>query len=205
MFFYDPAQKQCSGFTRILKASEVWYRRWVARFIRAISGNALPFPTYKLPPTQIVHLDRKDLHRAVTLSDARFYVAIIHSQNTSPKNCDGSYWSTSDANVRELLTGDFDFYRELFGPAKNTITVAPQSPQPATFAAVQTEILPATDCSPKVSCILATGNRTGFTRQAIRCFLRQTMDDSELIVVDDGRRISRRLVRGSVPCTAHSD
>jgi glycosyltransferase involved in cell wall biosynthesis len=37
-----------------------------------------------------------------------------------------------------------------------------------------------------VSCILATGNRRAFARQAIRYFLRQTYDDSELIVVDDG-------------------
>jgi glycosyltransferase involved in cell wall biosynthesis len=37
-----------------------------------------------------------------------------------------------------------------------------------------------------VSCILTTGNRPAFTRQAIRCFMRQTRDDSELIVVDDG-------------------
>ena len=37
----------------------------------------------------------------------------------------------------------------------------------------------------RVSCVLATGNRPAFTRQAIRCFLRQTRDDSELIVVDD--------------------
>jgi glycosyltransferase involved in cell wall biosynthesis len=40
--------------------------------------------------------------------------------------------------------------------------------------------------TPVVSCILATGNRPEFTRQAIRCFLRQTFDRSELIVVDDG-------------------
>jgi glycosyltransferase involved in cell wall biosynthesis len=40
--------------------------------------------------------------------------------------------------------------------------------------------------SPRLSCILATGNRLLFARQAIRCFLRQTYDDSELIVIDDG-------------------
>jgi glycosyltransferase involved in cell wall biosynthesis len=37
-----------------------------------------------------------------------------------------------------------------------------------------------------VSCILATGNRAAFVRQAIRCFLRQTYQRSELIVMDDG-------------------
>ncbi|MBD0327593.1 MAG: glycosyltransferase family 2 protein, partial [Pyrinomonadaceae bacterium] len=49
---------------------------------------------------------------------------------------------------------------------------------------------------PKVSCILATGNRPAFTRQAIRCFLRQTFDDSELIVVDDGTRSIEQLCAG---------
>lgn len=37
-----------------------------------------------------------------------------------------------------------------------------------------------------VSCILATGNRPNFVRQALRCFGRQTYDQSELIVIDDG-------------------
>lgn len=37
-----------------------------------------------------------------------------------------------------------------------------------------------------VSCILPTRDRADFFRQAIRCFLRQSWDNSELIVVDDG-------------------
>ena len=48
----------------------------------------------------------------------------------------------------------------------------------------------------RVSCVLATGNRPAFTRQAIRCFLRQTRDDSELIVVDDGARPVDELCAG---------
>jgi glycosyltransferase involved in cell wall biosynthesis len=36
-----------------------------------------------------------------------------------------------------------------------------------------------------VSCIMATGNRPAFLRQAIRCFQRQTYRPIELIVVDD--------------------
>jgi glycosyltransferase involved in cell wall biosynthesis len=49
---------------------------------------------------------------------------------------------------------------------------------------------------PLVSCILATGNRLAFTRQAIRCFLRQTFDDAELIVVDDGVESAAELCAG---------
>jgi glycosyltransferase involved in cell wall biosynthesis len=49
---------------------------------------------------------------------------------------------------------------------------------------------------PRVSCVLATGNRLSFTRQAIRYFLRQTLDDSELIVVDDGAEAAEDLCGG---------
>ncbi|MEX2264217.1 MAG: glycosyltransferase family 2 protein [Bryobacteraceae bacterium] len=37
-----------------------------------------------------------------------------------------------------------------------------------------------------VSCILPTRDRPGFFRQAVRCFLRQSYVNSELVVVDDG-------------------
>jgi glycosyltransferase involved in cell wall biosynthesis len=36
-----------------------------------------------------------------------------------------------------------------------------------------------------VSCVMATGNRPAFLRQAVRCFRRQTCRATELIVVDD--------------------
>lgn len=46
------------------------------------------------------------------------------------------------------------------------------------------------------SCILATRNRPQFFQQAIRCFLRQTYQPSELIVVDDGEEGVASLCRG---------
>jgi glycosyltransferase involved in cell wall biosynthesis len=39
---------------------------------------------------------------------------------------------------------------------------------------------------PLVSCVLATKDRPGFFRQALRCFLSQDYSRKELIVVDDG-------------------
>ena len=38
-----------------------------------------------------------------------------------------------------------------------------------------------------ISCVMATGNRPRFFRQALRCFARQTYPNRELIVVDDGQ------------------
>lgn len=47
-----------------------------------------------------------------------------------------------------------------------------------------------------VSCILATRDRPAFVQQAVRCFLRQTYDCSELIVVDDGEPAVADLCSG---------
>jgi glycosyltransferase involved in cell wall biosynthesis len=47
-----------------------------------------------------------------------------------------------------------------------------------------------------VSCILATGDRLRFLRQAIRFFLRQSYREAELIVVDGGRESAVELCAG---------
>lgn len=49
---------------------------------------------------------------------------------------------------------------------------------------------------PFVSCVMATRNRARFLPEALRCFLRQTYKNRELIVVDDGDRPVRRLCEG---------
>lgn len=50
--------------------------------------------------------------------------------------------------------------------------------------------------SDMISCILPTRNRPAFVRQAIRCFLGQSYDLSELIVVDDGDQSVEHLCTG---------
>lgn len=49
---------------------------------------------------------------------------------------------------------------------------------------------------PLVSCVVATGDRQEFLPQLLRCFLRQTYRDKELIVVDGGREPSEALCAG---------
>jgi glycosyltransferase involved in cell wall biosynthesis len=57
--------------------------------------------------------------------------------------------------------------------------------------------LPAGDSHrPLVSCILATGDRPHFLRQAIRFFLRQTYRNAELVVIDGGERPAEELCAG---------
>jgi glycosyltransferase involved in cell wall biosynthesis len=43
-----------------------------------------------------------------------------------------------------------------------------------------------TPALPKVSCLMVTADRPQFCRRAIRCYLRQTYPNKELVVVDDG-------------------
>jgi glycosyltransferase involved in cell wall biosynthesis len=48
--------------------------------------------------------------------------------------------------------------------------------------------------TPEVSCVLATGGRRRFLPQALRCFLSQTFEARELVVVDDGEEPAADLV-----------
>ncbi len=56
------------------------------------------------------------------------------------------------------------------------------------------EAAPAPAADPLVSCVMATGDRRAFVRQAIQYFQRQTYAAKELILVDDGERSSADLV-----------
>lgn len=47
-----------------------------------------------------------------------------------------------------------------------------------------------------VSCIMPTRDRPAFFEQAMRCFQRQTYDQSELIVLDDGEQPVEKLCSG---------
>src|SRR5215510_9238647 len=47
-----------------------------------------------------------------------------------------------------------------------------------------------------VSCIMATRDRREFIPQALRCFLEQTYENSELIIVDDGKESVADLCHG---------
>ncbi len=51
--------------------------------------------------------------------------------------------------------------------------------------------MPPNDERELISCIMVTRDRPRFFRQALRCFLRQTYQPAELIVVDDGEEAVR--------------
>ncbi|MGB9182308.1 MAG: glycosyltransferase [Pyrinomonadaceae bacterium] len=209
-----------------------------------LAGNSLlytrefwqrsPFPDIQVASdTRFVWNQTMDRHVAVP--DYSFYVAMIHPDNTSPKNYKGSYWSPWPGSVERIMGADYAFYQTFLEGAEKKETshsdvtgptIEPQREQ-LSFAPSTDEEEKQADAKekqeqqrashhstpelthnyvsplihtngrkPVVSCILATGNRPAFTRQAIRCFLRQTFDDSELIVVDDGEQSTAELCAG---------
>jgi glycosyltransferase involved in cell wall biosynthesis len=182
-----------------------------------------PFPDAQVASDTTFVWNQK-MDRAVALSDYSFYVAMIHPDNTSIKNCRGAYWSPWHGAVQSIVGADYAFYHQFLTDAERHSPSGSDEPariaetRPRLVISLPTEVkeslpeptaetvevagtnvstLIQTDSrKPKVSCILATGNRPSFTRQAIRCFLRQTLDDAELIVVDDGNPSVQELCAG---------
>ena len=209
MLFYD----QASGNTWLYVYPEAW-RPWLAGgsllYTREFWQRS-PFVGMQVASdTQFVWGQGLD-NRAV-LQDYGFYVAMIHSGNTSAKDCREPCWTRWNGDIAALLGDDLEFYKpvtHLAGSRREPRQLvveqparpAVESPELALTSAVAPEPEPrrshdAPAKTPLVSCILATGNRPAFARQAIRCFLRQTYDNSELIVVDDGAESVADLCAG---------
>jgi len=112
------------------------------------------------------------------LEDSRFYVATVHSGNTSPKYIDSDRWHPVPvASVYEVLGADLETYAQL---PPDTFS----GPPPGPMSQIPKVSLARLSAGPFVSCILATANRPHFLRQAIRYFLRQSYSNAELVVVD---------------------
>lgn len=237
------AGAEICGLTQMIFYELASGRAWLYQYPSGqrpwLAGNSLlytrefwrrsPFPDVQVASdTRFVWSQKMD--RSVAVADYRFYVAMIHPENTSPKNYQGSYWSPWHGDVKSIIGADYGFYQPFLTNAeKNQLLSSPDEATPTTRLRttaplkVREEDLPAqtqrreaedagskgnrglmqrapailsSAKKPKVSCILATGNRPAFTRQAIRCFLRQTLDDAELIVVDDGEESVAELCTG---------
>ena len=208
------------------QAEETWLYEYPAEERRWLIGGSLlyrktfwqrrPFPNI-LVGEDTRFLWSQPLDRAVALPDYRFYVAMIHAQNTSRKETRGVYWQRWTGDLRTVMGDDLDSYRAISTARKVEPPSMPAAPVRASAGAAPAVSAPAPNPAeaqeqtaarygvhpgnplasvPRVSCILATGSRREFTRQAIRCFLRQTLEDSELIVVDDGEEPAADLCDG---------
>jgi glycosyltransferase involved in cell wall biosynthesis len=177
MYFWEPVQDLLWEY-----AYPAGERPWVAggtMMYRKSFWEGNPFPNvavgednlfvWSAPPEQVLRL-----------SDRRYYVATVHARNTSPKliTCD-RWYPRPAAELEEVMGGAKEEYAEPFRAADRAAKT--QTVQYAPVAArVGRRVLT------RVSCVMATAQRPRFVRQAIRCFLRQTHHNAELIVVDDG-------------------
>jgi glycosyltransferase involved in cell wall biosynthesis len=90
-------------------------RQWVAGasllYTRSFWRRA-PFPPISVGEDTRFLWDRQS-GRVVALPDHRFYVAMIHGGNTSPKISRGAYWSNWTGDLREVMGADLTFYESL--------------------------------------------------------------------------------------------
>src|SRR6266852_1533657 len=108
MLFYDLS----SGQTW-LYAYPASNRSWLAGgsllYTRAFWQRA-PFPSVQVgEDARFVWSQSKP--KLAVLPDYRFYIAMIHSSNTSPKVCSGSYWSRWPEDPRLIMGDALDLYR----------------------------------------------------------------------------------------------
>jgi hypothetical protein len=102
-----------------LDAGEAWLYEYPAGQRPWLAGGSLlytrdfwrrsPFPHIQVGE-DARFVWSQNLDRALTLPDYRFYIAMIHSSNTSPKVCEGPYWSRWLGDVRALLGEDLLLY-----------------------------------------------------------------------------------------------
>ena len=158
IYFFDPAGRQA------------WQYVYGRREPRWLAGGTLCYSKafWAAHPFREISVG-EDAHfvwsghgaRFVALSNPSFYAAVVHPQNTSPKQ-------TQDPHYRAC---PFDTIVRLLGEA---------------LAAVPGTHPRHGSGTPAVSCIMPTRNRRLFAGQAIKYFLRQDYPAKELIVVDDG-------------------
>ena len=108
MIYYEPATDQKWLYT--YPANQ---RPWLA-------GNSLlytrdfwkrsPFPNIQVA-SDTRFIFNHQLNRSISLADYYFYVGVIHSGNTSPKKCRGSYWVTWSDKLETIIGEDWELFQ----------------------------------------------------------------------------------------------
>lgn len=96
LYEYPEDQRPWLAGNSLLYTREFWQRS--------------PFPDIQVASdTRFVWSQPMDRH--VALTDYSFYVAMIHPDNTSPKNYQGSYWSPWHGQIKKIMGADYAFYK----------------------------------------------------------------------------------------------
>jgi O-antigen biosynthesis protein len=175
-YYYDPTTS--SGWRYHYQGAVPW-----------VMGNTLAYrksywQEHPFPDIQIGEDSRfiwsgspRKLH---DLADPALCVGIIHATNTSRKVTEGCYWHSQPASlIYDLLGPDAAAFRfTLLGPS------------------TEPEANGSDTSLPLVSCIMPTYNRREFIPLALESFGKQSYQNKELIVIDDGTDAVADLVAG---------
>ena len=171
MLFYHPDK------------DEVWLYQYPDRQCPWLAGGSLlytrefwrrsPFPNIQVASDTRFVWDRP-MNRRVAVSDYRFYVAMVHAANTSPKVFTSPYWTRSDVDLKSLLGPDLVFYQ-----TQNHVSLAPEPLPNKRFDAVDDEVK-------TYSVLMVVHNALEMTRLSTLQTLRHLAgQDARLVVVDN--------------------
>jgi glycosyltransferase involved in cell wall biosynthesis len=164
-------ERDISGSSRIYYYDVANSKAWEYRFANSnaawVGGNTLAYrksywARHRFPDVQVGEDSRfvwSSGGRSIAdLADPGLCVATAHTENTSRKDLNGSYWHSQPRDLITSLLGDEIYFY----------------------------VRPSSDW-PLVTCIMPTYNRRAYVPQAIQSFLQQDYPNRELIIVDDGK------------------
>jgi len=172
-----------------LDGDEVWLYQYPDNQCPWLAGGSLlytrdfwrrsPFANIQVASDTRFVWDRP-MERRVALSDYRFYVAMVHAKNTSPKSFDCSYWTRYSNDLESFMGEDLSFYRKL-----NQNTQTSQYNLAPSLAPVDVE--PVGNSSiPTYNILMVVHNALEMTRLSTLETLRHTNgQDARLVVVDN--------------------
>jgi len=161
---------------------QVWVEIVKTYTVQAVNG-----PTYKagtvhlLPEQSAEHLRRKGVARIKNHGDLDEMLARVEAQGKAC--CDET--ETREVSTNVDLHSLFNEYRNKEGLNKKAPEVN-ASPEPVNEKAPETNS-DLGEGMPMVSCIMPTWNRRRFIRAALDCWNKQTYENRELIILDDGQ------------------
>lgn len=170
-------------------------------FVKGVHGGTLMYTRECLGNSQFLDISlREDVvlleelinkkARLAKIDGCNLFIYLRHNTNSwsfvSGQFKDKNGWIKTD--ISSLLASDMTFYHQYYEAVKEeTIASSPTKPSIGEQCYL-----------PKVSCIMPTKNRKQFVIQSIQYFLKQSYENKELIIVDDGNDSIDKLIPSNI-------
>lgn len=174
-----------------LDSDEVWLYQYPDNQCPWLAGGSLlytrdfwrrsPFPTIQVASDTRFVWDRP-MDRRVALGDYRFYVAMAHETNTSPKSFNCSYWTRYTDSLEPFMGDDLGFYKSL---RQQTQTSQPKLAAGLAATASETDSVSRSSI-PTYSILMVVHNALAMTRlSTLKTLQHINGQDARLVVVDN--------------------